>query len=70
MEAKAVIEAIQKEIHTGDINNYLLDSCPGLAPEMARVMTAGVLAKAVTYGMTIPSVIEEYVQAWKESIES
>ena len=67
MEAKDVIHAIQREVQTGDINNHLLDRCPGLTPEMARVMTAGVLAKAVTYGFTIPSVIEEYVNAWKEA---
>lgn len=70
MEAKDVIANIQREIQTGDINSHLLDRCAGLTPEMARVMTAGVLAKALTYGMTIPSVIEEFVQAWKESIES
>jgi hypothetical protein len=67
LEAKEVIGAIQSEIQTGDINNFLLDSCPGLTPEMARVMTAGVLAKAITYGMTIPSVLDEYVTAWKEA---
>lgn len=65
LEAKEVIGAIQREIQTGDINNHLLDRCPGLTPEMARVMTAGVIAKAVTYGYTIPSVIEEYVKEWE-----
>ena len=66
MDAKEVIRTIQSEIHTGDINNYLLDACPGLTPEMSRVMVAGIIAKAITFGHTIPSVIAEYVQAWEE----
>ena len=66
LEAKAIIASIQKEIQTGDINNHLLDRCEGLTPEMARVMTAGILAKAVTYGYSLPSVIEEFITAWKD----
>lgn len=67
MEAKDIIQAVQTEIQTGDINNILLDRCPGLTPEMSRVLVAGIIAKAITYGYTITSVIEEYVTAWEES---
>ena len=67
LEAKDIIRAVQTEIQTGDINNILLDRCPGLSPEMSRVLVAGIIAKAVTFGFTIPSVIEEYVEAWRES---
>jgi hypothetical protein len=69
LEAKEIVERIQKEIQTGDINNHLIDRCPGLTPEMARVMTAGILAKAITFGYNLPSVIEEFVKAWEESRE-
>jgi len=62
-----IIKAVQTENQTGDITNHLLDSCKELTPEMARVMTAGILAKALTYGYSIPTVIEEYIEAWKDA---
>jgi hypothetical protein len=66
MDAKDVIERLRSEIHTGDIKTRLLDACPGLTPDMASVMVAGILAKALTFGYALPSVIDEYITTWKE----
>lgn len=64
MDAKAIIAMAREEIDNGSIQAELLEKCPGLTPEMSLVLASGVLAKALVFGYSIPSVIEEYIREW------
>lgn len=64
LDAKTIIALAREEMLNGNIQGELMERCHNLTPEMSLVLASGVLAKALAFGYSIDSVIEEYVKEW------
>lgn len=60
-----IVKTLQKEIQTGDINAYYQKEL-GISAEMAAILTSATLARAITFGYALPSVIESFLDAWRK----
>lgn len=60
-----MVEAIMAEMQTNDIANHLLKECEGLTETMAPALASGIIGRAITFGYTIPSVIDNVIKEWK-----
>lgn len=64
--SEEIVKTLQNEIQTGDINGYYQREL-GISADMAAILTAATLARAITFGYAIPSVIETFIDAWRKS---
>jgi hypothetical protein len=64
LNIEEMVALAKEEIRTGDIAKALTERCPGITYPMASALSAGVIGRAITFGYTIPSVIEHVVTTW------